>query len=136
MPWSLDDRFRTAENQAIIAFIERENPSAHDNVASALTDSAKGLPDVQWYCPDSWAYAYVVLHTRSNRIFGIAFSMRGLAFRLPARVIPEAVADGGEVYSEIGDEWVLWRVDNPIQLNRWCKVVHDYSVGSRAVDRR
>lgn len=113
-------------------------------MASALTDSAKGLPDVQWYCPDTWAYAYVVLHTRSNRIFGIAFGMGGLAFRLPARVIPEAVGDAGEVYSEIGDEWVLfppWQVDKPrnmtqARLKRWCKVAHDYAVGSSALDRQ
>ena len=44
MAWSLDGRFRTAENKEIIAFIERENPSAHDNVAGQLTDSAnKGV---------------------------------------------------------------------------------------------
>ena len=143
MAWSLEDRFRTAENEAIIAFIERENPSAHDDVAGVLTESAKGLPDVQWYCPDVHRYAYVVLHTRSNRIFGIAFSMSGLAYRLPPGTIPEAVTEGGKVYSEIGDEWVLvqaWKPEETMavtrnRLKRWCKIAHDYAGGSKAAGR-
>ncbi|MDP3768475.1 MAG: hypothetical protein Q8S13_10710 [Dehalococcoidia bacterium] len=49
MAWKLDEKFRTGENEAIIALIERENPSAHDNAASILTDSAKGLRrPVRW----------------------------------------------------------------------------------------
>jgi hypothetical protein len=140
----LEDRFRTAENAAIIAFIEREHPSAHDDVASVLIESAKGLPDVQWYCPDVHRYAYVVLHTRSHRIFGIAFSMSGLAYRFPPGTIPEAVAAGGKVSAEIGDEWVLvqpWQPGAPRtatqeRLKRWCKIAHDYAVGSTAAGRR
>jgi hypothetical protein len=40
MAWNLDDRFRTPENRAILAFIERVNPSAHDDVSSVLIQSA------------------------------------------------------------------------------------------------
>jgi hypothetical protein len=46
MAWDLDDRFRTPENRAILAFIERANPSAHDDVASILIHSAEDLRDV------------------------------------------------------------------------------------------
>jgi GMP synthase-like glutamine amidotransferase len=137
MPWTLDAKFRTVENEAVVAFIERENPSAHDDIASALTDSAEGLSDVRHYCPDVHQYAYFVLHTLSNRIFGIAFGMNAIAYRLPSRVTPEAIAEGGRVYSEIGDEWVLfppWRQDESrtvtqTNLKRWCKIAHDYAVG-------
>lgn len=143
MPWSLDDRFRIAENHAVLAFIEHGNPSAHDDVASVLMESARGLPDVQWYCPDVHRYAYVVLHTGGKRIFGIAFGMTGLAYRLPPGAIAEAVAEGGKLSLEIGEEWVTvqpWRPGESRtvtgeKLKRWCKIAHDYAVGSRAAGR-
>lgn len=144
MPWALDDRFRTAENRAIIAFIERANPSAHDNVASVLAEAAKGLSGVRRYCPDLHRYAYVVVHTQNHRIFGIAFGMNALAYRIPKEIIPEAIAEDGEIYSEIGEEWVLfhpWPADEPAEasfarLKRWCKTAHDYAVGAKAPGRR
>lgn len=131
MPWPLDDRFRIAENKAVIAFIERLNPSAHDEVASALTSSAKGLSDVAWYCPDVHAYAYVALHTQTNRIFGIAFGMNALAYLLPPVAATAALAEGAKVCPEIGVLWVLfepWR--QPLRLRHWCKVAHDATVRS------
>ena len=73
MPWPLDERFRIPENRAILDFVQRDNPSAHDDVATVLTESAKGMSDAGWYCPDVQSYAYVVLHTQGDRIFGIAF---------------------------------------------------------------
>ena len=80
MPWTIDDRFKIADNTAVVDFIvQHTNLSAHDEAADALTQSAQGLSDVGWYCPDVHCYAYFVLHTRRNRIFGIAFGQRGLA---------------------------------------------------------
>lgn len=66
--------------------------------------------------------------------------MSEIAYCLPPRMIPEAVAEGGKVYSEIGDEWVLfqpWRQDESkmvteARLKRWCKIAHDYAVGAKA----
>jgi hypothetical protein len=136
MGWPLDDRFKTVENDAVIAFIEREQPSAHDDVASALTESAKGLTDVHWYCPDPHAYAYVVLYTRERTIFGIAFGMRALAYRLPQDVIQDAVAEGGTVCPDIGDDWLLFHPwGTPVRLKHWCKTAHDHAVALRAVNR-
>lgn len=138
MPWPLDDRFRIPDNQAILDFIQRVNPSAHDTVATVLTESAKGMSDVKWYCPDIHSYAYLVLHTQGNRIFGIAFGQSGLAYRLPRERVAEAVAEGGRVYSHIGDDWVLlepWRPDEATEvtwarLKRWCKIAHDHAVAA------
>lgn len=134
MLWPLEAKFRIAENEDVLAFIERENPSAHDNVASVLTDSANGLPDVQWYCPDVHAYAYMVLHTRDNRIFALAFGMNGLAYRVPPKMIPEALANCGSACSDIGADWVLiapWPQGGAPQAaapnhKLWCKIAHDY----------
>jgi hypothetical protein len=131
--WPLDDKFLTARNAAILAFIRRQQPSAHSDVASVLTASAGGLAGVQWYCPDVHRYAYMVLHSRDNTIFGIAYGMQSLAFRLPPGMIPEAVTSGGSVDAAIGDEWVLfppWGQARPEgDLQRWCKIAYFYAAG-------
>jgi hypothetical protein len=90
---------------------------------------------VQWYCPDNARYAYVVLHTRQRRIFGIAFGMNAIAFLLPSSLHPEAVAAGGTVYPGIGDEWIEWRRTMLLDTKRWCKAAHDYAVVGRADER-
>jgi hypothetical protein len=130
MPWALDARFRTAVNESIVAFIERRQPSAHSDVASALTESARHLSDVSWYCPDLPRYAYVVLHTPDYTIFGIAFGMDAVAYRLPSGVIEEGVAAGGTLEPAMGDGWVRFKPwGGPVDLRRWCKIAHDHSVG-------
>ena len=139
MSWPLVDKFLTARNEAILTFVRREQPSAHSDVASALTESAKGLAGAQWYCPDVHRYAYTILHSRDNTIFGIAFGMQSLAFRLPPAMIPEAVASGGSVDAGIGDEWVLfspWGQARPGgDLKRWCKAAYFYTVEGGASRR-
>ncbi|MGZ7042817.1 MAG: hypothetical protein ACXVH7_13580, partial [Thermoanaerobaculia bacterium] len=42
----------------------------------------------------------------SNRIFAIAYGMRGLAIRLAAPARMEAVADSGTLMPDIGPDWV------------------------------
>ena len=132
MPWTIEDRFKIAGNQAVVDFILRDDTlSAHDEVATALTQSAEGLSDVKWYCPDVHSYAYVVLHTNAHRIFGIAFGQRALAYRLPKERLTEAGAAGGKVYTEIGNDWVVfdpWHTDQPVNASHWCKIAHDHAV--------
>lgn len=139
MTWTIDDRFKIADNEAVVSYIMRQtNLSAHDEVAESLTSSARGLSDVKWYCPDVHGYAYFVLYTGGDRIFGIAFGQRTLAYRLPQEKIAEAVAEGGSVCLEIGDDWVLldpWRTNGPA-APKWCKVAHDHAVASGASNRR
>lgn len=128
MSWKLDEKFRIPGNEAIVRFIDREHPSAHDDIATVLINSAKGLTDVQWHCPEANTYACVVLHTLKNRIFGIAFSMSGLAFRLAPQLIHKALQDGGRVINEIGEEWVMF--ESSADVARWCKIAHDVAVAS------
>lgn len=130
MPWTLDEKFRTPANAAILAFIERESPSAHDEAASALTESARGLSDVHGHCPDTQRYAYFVLHTREQHIFGIAFGMSCVAYALPPDAIPSAVEAGGELDDALGAGWVTWRIGAPARLEHWCKLAHDHALGS------
>jgi hypothetical protein len=127
--WSLESRFTVAGNAEVLAFIASRQPSAHDDGASALIESSKGLPGVGWYCPDPHRYAYVVLHTRENRIFAIAFGMSSLAYRLPQERVAAAVADGGRLCPEIGANWIAfppWEGNEPgARLKRWCGIAYD-----------
>jgi hypothetical protein len=107
-----DARFSIPDNADVLEFIRRANPSAHSDVGSILFDLRKRISGAQAYCPSVSSFAYVVLHTASNRIFAIAFGQRGLAFRVDAPGYEEAVATGGTPASEIGSDWVQiapWR---------------------------
>jgi hypothetical protein len=110
-----DPRFAIPENADVLAFIGRTNPFAHSDVGSLLFELARDAEGVAAYCPAPGSYAYVVLHTLTDRIFAIAFDMRGLAFRLGALDRAVALAEGASPVPEIGDDWV--RVD-PFDPNR------------------
>ena len=101
-----DARFSIPDNADVLEFIRRANPFAHSDVGSILFDLRKQISGVQSYCPSVSSFAYVVLHTASNRIFAIAFGQRGLAFRLDAPGYDEAIANGGKPASAIGPDWV------------------------------
>ena len=58
--------------------------------------------------------------------------MNALAFRLPSSLHPEALAAGGTLYPDIGDEWIVWRRTLLLDTKRWCKAAHDYAAGGRA----
>src|SRR4051794_18351350 len=110
-----DPRFSIPENADVIAFIRRANPFAHSDVGSLLFELGRDVEGVAAYCPAPGSYAYVVLHTTTDRIFAIAFDMRGLAFRLDASERAAALAEGASPAPQIGDDWV--RVD-PFDPNR------------------
>lgn len=139
MPFGIDVRFDLPENRAVVDFIRRTNPSAHDDVLSSLIRSAASL-GATWYLPDPYGHSYAVLHTETSRIFAIVFGMRGLAYRLPRNLVAQAVADGGEVCSEIGEGWVRfepWSAGEAIpvsdaRLKRWCKAALYYALSPRA----
>jgi hypothetical protein len=133
MTWVLDPKFDIPGNEAVVACIRRTHPFAHDEVATALTDSAKGLKGVSWYCPDGRAYAVMLLHTDRKRIFGIAFGMHGLAYRMPTASRDESLRDGGKPCHDIGPDWIRfdpWRPDEArdvtaARLRRWCRVARE-----------
>lgn len=100
-----DARFFIPANDDVIAFIRRVNPFAHSDVGSVLFALAKQVPGAHAYCPAAGSCAYVVLHSASNRIFAIAWDQRGIAFRVGASSLREAIADGGEETPAIGLDW-------------------------------
>lgn len=122
-----DARFSIPDNKDVIEFIRKTNPFAHSDVGSVLFELRKTTPSAHAYCPVPSVYSYVVLHTDANRIFAIAFGMRGLAFRLSGSDLTEALADAGVAAPEIGDDWVRFEpwsretVDvTRARLQKWC----------------
>jgi len=124
-----DERFKTDDNRDVIEFIRRTNPFAHSDVGDRLIRLGQAIARAHHYSPSFASYAYVVLHTESCRIFGIAYGQRGLAFRMPEALVTEALADGARPCPEIGPGWVAfdpWPVDIPTaetlqRLQRWCE---------------
>ena len=135
-----DEKFKTPENRDVIEFIRVANPFAHSDVGTRMIDTVKGLENAHYYCPAWGNLAYVVLHTESSRIFGIAYGMDGLAFRLPQPSIPEALVDRGKVDSKIGEDWICfnpWVIDEmtPVtiaRLRRWCEVAYQAALAEES----
>lgn len=132
MPWPVDEKFRIPANRDIVAFIER-NPtlSAHSDVASLLTDSAKELRGAGRYCPDLHACAYFALYTMERKIFAVAYGMSALVFRLPRRHHARALAAGGVTCYAIGEEWIdFGSRGRDTDLREWCCLAYESAVES------
>lgn len=130
MAWPIDPSLRTPANAVVLAFLEREAPSAHDDVASALIASARGIGAVSWHCPDPSAYAWMALRTEDHTIVGLAWGMDALAFRLPADALPDALAAGATPCPQIGDGWVRFAPWG--DLSRWCRLAARGGIGRDA----
>lgn len=130
-----DERFKNPANHAVIEYIRRENPFAHSDIGTTLIKLAKRIPAAHYYCPTFASCAYVVLHTDANVIFAIALGMLAIAFRLPAAVVIEAVANGTGEASDIGDDWLsvspfpkgVAVVTSDARLLRWCEAAYSYA---------
>ena len=122
-----DPRFAIDDNADVMEFIRRVNPFAHSDVGSVLFELGKEIPGALAYCPVPSVYSYVVLHTAENRIFAIAFGMRGLAFRLATDDEATALSDGGIRAADIGAGWTRFEpwgrepaAATHARLLRWC----------------
>lgn len=120
MPWTIDDSLRVPANEEVLAFLERTQPSAHDEIASALLSAAEGQRGFRKYCPDPLAYAWYALHTNNHVIFALALGMNAVLFRLPPDLIEEALGQGGEAATEVGTGWIRWRLGWSLDLRPWC----------------
>ena len=122
-----DERFKIAANASVIDFIRRANPFAHTDVGIRLLELGKELPGSDAYCPSYGSCAYVVLHNETDRIFGIAYGQRGLAFRLASASYALALEAGGAPAPNIGTDWLSFAAydmkgvtGSLDRLRRWC----------------
>ena len=102
-----------------------------------LAGSAENLPDIKFYCPDTDNHAYYLLHTRGGVMFGAAIGLSALMFRLPKQAVSGALVKGGEIFQEIGDDWVsfnpFWPEDADrstllSEMQHWCKLAYHHAV--------
>src|SRR3990172_2758008 len=103
----------TSINRQVLNHVD--GMSAHSDVADALEAALKPLGDVQIFCPDLRQYRYVVASTKGV-IIALAIGMNTIGFRLDERMKARALASGGVLYPECGNEWVsftLFRDDWP-----------------------
>jgi hypothetical protein len=127
-PWTIDRRFFTPANHDVLRFLRERTPSAHPDVAEELVRAGAGLAGVRHYCPDPAGYAFVVLHRDDWTILGLALGQSVVAFRLPQRLVPDAIGDGGVADAALGPAWVrfeAWPGHEPLaesrrRLTRWC----------------
>lgn len=124
------------ENASLIEYLQKEQPSAHADVVDLLVKSADMLAGVSYFCPDSDNYAYYLAHTRGGIVFGAALGLSALAFRLPNQAISGALAKGGELFKELGDNWVMFnpfwpeRNDEHLlhELQHWCRLAYHHAL--------
>jgi hypothetical protein len=115
-------------NKPVFDFLR--DSSAHSDVTEALLQSVKPLGDVQSHCPDPFKYRYLVVLTRSI-IFGFAIGMKTVGFRLNPPFNERALATGGGLIPELGEEWIsftLFRDDWPeVDLSFWARKAYVYA---------
>ncbi len=104
MGWQLPSYLVRSSNAAVTRFLEQTSPSAHSDVADELLLSADGLAGVSSYCPDIQNYAFLVLHTADNQIFGLAYGMKRLCYQVPSGFSSEVEADGGRSWPKLGPD--------------------------------
>ena len=123
----------TSINRQVLNHVD--GMSAHSDVADALEAALKPLGDVQIFCPDLRQYRYVVASTKGV-IIALAIGMNTIGFRLDERMKARALASGGVLYPECGNEWVsftLFRDDWPkVDLEFWARKAY---VAAREIER-
>ncbi len=136
MGWQLPSYLVRSSNAAITRFLEQTSPSAHSDVADELLLSADGLAGVSSYCPDFQNYAFLVVHTADNQIFGLAYGMKRLCYQVPSGFSAEVEADGGQVLAEIGFGWVCFNPFDSDQRTeelrkkgkKWCRIAYEHAL--------
>ncbi len=109
-----DGELNHPENQQLIGYLKRHQPSAHDDLVQLLVESTTELSDIKFYCPDTDNHAYYLAHTPNGIIFAAAIGMSGLMYRLPKQSISGALVKGGEIFKDIEGNWVGF---NPFWTN-------------------
>jgi hypothetical protein len=122
-----DEKFKIPVNEAVIDFIRRTNPSAHDP-GDKLARLGRAIVGVRVYVPSPRSASYLALHTEANVIFAVAFGMKNIALRLPAEILAQA----GAPFLDIGEDWLCveafrgaaGRAAWDATLQRWVEVAY------------
>lgn len=124
------------ENTALILYLQKEQPSAQADMVELLVKSVDTLADVTFFSPDSDNFAYHLAHTRGGVVFAAALGLSALVFRLPKQALSGALAKGGEMFNELGENWIMF---NPFwperddehrlqEMQHWCRLAYHHAL--------
>ncbi len=128
------------ENEQMIRFLKKHQPSAHADIVRLLVASTEDLVDIKFYCPDTDNHAYYLAHTPNGVIFAAAIGMSALMYRLPELSISGALEDGGNILPDFSEPWVSFNPFWPEQedgeedkdhigeMKKWCKQAYHYAL--------
>ena len=125
-----------AENTSLLEYLQKQQPSAHADLVELLVKSAESLENVLFFCPDSDNYAYYLAHTRGGVVFAVAMGMSAMVFRLPKQAVSGALAKGGEIFTALGNNWIMFdpfwpeRNDEHLlhDLQHWCRLAYHHAL--------
>ena len=124
------------ENSTLINYLQKTQPSAHADMVELLVNSAEGLADVTFFCPDSDNHAYYLAHTSGGVVFAAVMGMSVLLYRLPKQAVSGALAKGGEIFNELGGNWITFNPFWPERhdehrmrdLQHWCRLSYHHAL--------
>ena len=124
------------ENLTLIQYLQKTQPAAHTDMVELLVQSADGLAEVNFFSPDSDNHAYYLAHTTGGVVYAAVMGMSVMLFRLPKQAVSGALAKGGEIFNEIGANWIMfnpfWPERNDAHrlddLQHWCRLAHHHSI--------
>lgn len=106
-PWPpLPAQLRSAVNADLVAYLERQRPSAHGDLVQELELALKGVASSALHCPDPAQFAYVVGFNLAGLVFALASGMQAIHVRLPEDRIAEALSEGATLAPELGPHWL------------------------------
>jgi hypothetical protein len=100
----IDARLRIASNREIVAYLDREQPYAHSDLAEALVRAA--VPGMDYFCPAPGRYAYLAAFLPNLVIVAVAEGMQAVLIRVRLDAVSQAVAQGATLALDVGTTWV------------------------------
>jgi hypothetical protein len=120
------------ENATIVTWLSSQQLDAHSDLVDELNRAARGLNDVQIWCPAPHDYSFYAMYRGSGILFAIAFGMHDVGLRLPGEKGMQALREGGAALDAGGPDWItLGAFDAQIpmavtrkRLRKYCRIAH------------
>ena len=107
MRWPIvPNTLRVPENDSLLYYLDREQPSAHSDLVDELVRGLEGQRGFHLFCPAPTQFSYCLAHTEKGIVFALATGMRAISVRVPPELVAEARSDGGLQHAGLADIWL------------------------------